>query len=141
MDWYQHATWYEDYSVEEYFLKLNTHKFNQIANYVNNIDKNSNQLEIYIFIKKLRINFNIHSQIIVNLENNEDYLTMPIMFISTSHKKINLFFSNFLITSNGWWEILNILFVAPSIVCRFETKVTLDLSYSSQGYCIFDMIN
>ncbi|CAB5189609.1 unnamed protein product [Rhizophagus irregularis] len=67
-------------NIGEHLLKLNTHNYNQIANYVNNIDKNSNPLEIYNYIKKLRyFDLKIYSQIIANLESNED--SMPIMFV------------------------------------------------------------
>ncbi|GBC00349.1 hypothetical protein RclHR1_03820014 [Rhizophagus clarus] len=65
---------------EYILLKLNTHNFNQISNYVDNIDKNSNLLELYGFMKKLNyFNLKIYSQI----EYNENYLeiTIPIMFI------------------------------------------------------------
>ncbi|CAB5217496.1 unnamed protein product [Rhizophagus irregularis] len=66
----------------DHFLKFNTHNFNQIANFVNNIDKNSNLLDIYSFLKKLRFfNLKTNSRIFANLENNGDYLTIPIMFI------------------------------------------------------------
>jgi hypothetical protein len=72
-------------NIIKYFLKFNNHSFNQIANYVKNIDKNSNLLEIYSFIKQLNyFSYNDLYFYIENLgENNEDYLstTMPIMFI------------------------------------------------------------
>jgi hypothetical protein len=69
----------------EYFLKFNTYSFNQIANYVKNIDKHSNLLGIYSFIKKSNyFSYNdLHFYIKYLGENNEDYLntTIPIMFI------------------------------------------------------------
>ncbi|UZO20048.1 uncharacterized protein OCT59_011309 [Rhizophagus irregularis] len=69
-------------NIKEHFLKLNTCNYNQITNYVNNIDKHSNLLEIYIFIKKLEyFDLKMYSQTIEYLENNEDYSIMPIMFI------------------------------------------------------------
>ncbi|CAB5209765.1 unnamed protein product [Rhizophagus irregularis] len=68
-------------NIIKYFLEINAHNYDQIYNYVNNIDENSNLLEIYHFIKKLnyfplRI---LYSQI-ANLENPFD-LAIPIMFI------------------------------------------------------------
>jgi hypothetical protein len=72
-------------NIIEYFLKFNTHSFNQIANYVKNIDKHSNLLEIYSFIK--RSNYfpynNLHFYIENLRENNENYLNtiILIMFI------------------------------------------------------------
>ncbi|CAB5209773.1 unnamed protein product [Rhizophagus irregularis] len=69
-------------NIKEHFLKLNTCNYNQITNYVNNIDKHSNLLEIYIFIKKLEyFDLKMYSQTIEYLENNGDYSIMPIMFI------------------------------------------------------------
>jgi hypothetical protein len=72
-------------NISEYFLKFNTYSYNQIANYVNNIDKNSNLLEIYNFIKKLRyFNFRIYYQIIASSENNNENslnLIIPITFV------------------------------------------------------------
>ncbi|PKK60918.1 hypothetical protein RhiirC2_856587 [Rhizophagus irregularis] len=69
-------------NIKEHFLKLNTCNYNQITNYVNNIDKHSNLLEIYIFLKKLEyFDLKMYSQTIEYLENNGDYSIMPIMFI------------------------------------------------------------
>ncbi|CAB4494566.1 unnamed protein product [Rhizophagus irregularis] len=71
--------------IKEYFLKLNTHNFNQIANYVNNIDENSNLLEIYSFIKKPNyFPLSVLCSHIANLAgNNENSLNLiiPIIFI------------------------------------------------------------
>uniref|UniRef100_U9SYU9 Uncharacterized protein n=1 Tax=Rhizophagus irregularis (strain DAOM 181602 / DAOM 197198 / MUCL 43194) TaxID=747089 RepID=U9SYU9_RHIID len=71
--------------IKEYFLKLNTHNFNQIANYVNNIDENSNLLEIYSFIKKPNyFPLSVLCSHIANLAGNNENslnLTIPIMFI------------------------------------------------------------
>jgi hypothetical protein len=72
-------------NIKEYFIKFNTHSFNQIANYVKNIDRHSNLLEIYSFIKKLNyFPLSILYFHIANLvENNESSLnlTIPIIFI------------------------------------------------------------
>ncbi|UZO20051.1 uncharacterized protein OCT59_011312 [Rhizophagus irregularis] len=77
-------------NIEEYFLKLNACYYNQITNYVNNIDNHSNLLEIYIFMKKVKkyFNFKIYSKTIAKLGNNGDYLTMPIMFIPFNNDEV-----------------------------------------------------
>ncbi|CAB5217525.1 unnamed protein product [Rhizophagus irregularis] len=71
--------------IKESFLTRN--HINQISNYISNIDKNSNQLEVYNFIKGLNCfplkpstDLISHSQI-TNLENNDGNSAMPIMFI------------------------------------------------------------
>ncbi|PKY27669.1 kinase-like protein [Rhizophagus irregularis] len=70
-------------NIFKYFLKLNAYNYNQIANYVKNIDKNSNLLEIYDFMKKLNyFPLKVLYSHIAN-ENNEYSLDLiiPIMFI------------------------------------------------------------
>ncbi|CAB5186428.1 unnamed protein product [Rhizophagus irregularis] len=72
-------------NIREHFLKLNTRNFNQIVNYVNNINENSNLLKIYSFIKKLNyFPLNVLYSHIANLAGNNEnslHLTIPIMFI------------------------------------------------------------
>ncbi|RIA94020.1 hypothetical protein C1645_818683 [Glomus cerebriforme] len=68
-------------SVLEYVsekINANAYNHNQIINYVNNIDKNSNPLEIYNYIKKI----NYLSQITDLKSNGGSFsLNIPIMFI------------------------------------------------------------
>ncbi|RIA91514.1 kinase-like domain-containing protein [Glomus cerebriforme] len=40
-------------NIKEYFSDINIHNHDQIANYMNNIDENSNPLDVYSFIDKL----------------------------------------------------------------------------------------
>ncbi|UZO23241.1 uncharacterized protein OCT59_015585 [Rhizophagus irregularis] len=58
------------------FKRNNICYYNQIANFVNNIDKNSSILEIYNFIKFSYTSFRIYPQVITNLENNENSLNI-----------------------------------------------------------------
>ncbi|GET01598.1 kinase-like domain-containing protein [Rhizophagus clarus] len=85
-------------NIVEYFLKLNNDNYNQIANYVNNIDKFHNPLKIYSFIKKLRFfRFETYYQAIANsIENKEISLnaTLPIMFIPFNNNEDLCYYCN-----------------------------------------------
>jgi hypothetical protein len=85
--------------IKEIFLTKD--HINQISNYMDNIDKNSNPLEVYNFIKNLNcfpskpsMNLISHSQI-TNLENNDENffnLTIPIMFIPFNSNEENCYY-------------------------------------------------
>ncbi|PKY59770.1 hypothetical protein RhiirA4_482787 [Rhizophagus irregularis] len=150
-------------NVGKYFLEFNNHNYNQISNYVNNIDQNSNLLEIYNFIKKLSyFNFRIYSQI---KENNEDYLNeliIPIIFIplnnnkSTCHycKQIysmtSLFNQKYCKNCLNWYikyatsnvniktviNNLDVYIKTPNTNCnKYEPRNLRDLNFCNQEWC------
>ncbi|GBC29534.2 kinase-like domain-containing protein [Rhizophagus irregularis DAOM 181602=DAOM 197198] len=81
----------EEVPDDKQYAALNNNAYNQIAHFMNNINENSNQLEIYNFIARLYlpskslINWISYSQT-SNLENNESVI-VPIVFIPFDNNK------------------------------------------------------
>ncbi|CAB5186395.1 unnamed protein product [Rhizophagus irregularis] len=81
----------EEVPDDKQYAALNNNAYNQIAHFMNNINENSNQLDIYNFIARLYlpskslINWISYSQT-SNLENNESVI-VPIVFIPFDNNK------------------------------------------------------
>ncbi|RIA88450.1 hypothetical protein C1645_826304, partial [Glomus cerebriforme] len=64
-------------NIKGYFLEINIRNHKHIANYVNNVNKNSNPLEVYNFIISLYIPF----KPLIDWISYSPVATIPIMFI------------------------------------------------------------